>query len=65
MRLLDQVAAWLVCSLGAAHLAIGHAVFMAPNDADIQRLELADSQVCTICSGAVLPTRHGTPLARK
>lgn len=30
MRLADRVAAWLVCLLGAAHLAVGSAVFAAP-----------------------------------
>lgn len=32
MRFVDKAAAWLVCLLGVAHLAVGHAVFVEPTD---------------------------------
>lgn len=32
MRFADRIAAWLVCILGIAHLAVGHAVFTEPNE---------------------------------
>lgn len=32
MRFADKIAAWLVCLLGAAHLAVDHAVFTEPNE---------------------------------
>ncbi len=32
MRFADKAAAWLVCILGVAHLAVGHAVFIEPNE---------------------------------
>ncbi len=32
MRFADKAAAWLVCILGVVHLAVGHAVFIEPNE---------------------------------
>ena len=32
MRFADKAAAWLVCILGVAHLAVGYAVFIEPNE---------------------------------
>ena len=32
MRLVDKAAAWLVCLLGLAHLAVGYLVFIEPTE---------------------------------
>jgi uncharacterized membrane protein YecN with MAPEG domain len=32
MRYVDKASAWLVCIIGALHLAVGHAAFTAPSE---------------------------------
>lgn len=32
MRLVDKAAAWLVCILGTAHLAVGYSAFVEPSE---------------------------------
>jgi len=48
MRFADKVAAWLVCILGAAHLAVGHAVFTDPNE---RRIWFASAGFLLIVTG--------------
>jgi uncharacterized membrane protein YecN with MAPEG domain len=48
MRLADKVAAWLVCILGFAHLAVGHAVFVEPNE---RRIWFASAGFLLIVTG--------------
>ena len=48
MRLADKVAAWLVCILGVAHLAVGYAVFIEPND---RRIWFASAGFLLIVTG--------------
>lgn len=48
MRFADKGAAWLVCLLGAAHLAVGHAVFIEPNE---RRIWFASAGFLLIVTG--------------
>ena len=44
----DKVAAWLVCIFGAVHLAVGHAVFIEPNE---RRIWFASAGFLLIVTG--------------
>ena len=48
MRFADKAAAWLVCILGVAHLAVGHAVFIEPNE---RRIWFASAGFLLIVTG--------------
>ena len=48
MRFADKVAAWLVCILGAVHLAVGRAVFTDPNE---RRIWFASAGFLLIVTG--------------
>ena len=48
MRSADKVAAWLVCILGIAHLAVGHAVFIEPTE---RRIWFASAGFLLIVTG--------------
>lgn len=48
MRFADKIAAWLVCILGGAHLAVGHAVFSEPNE---RRIWFASAGFLLIVTG--------------
>lgn len=48
MRFADKAAAWLVCILGVAHLAVGHAVFIEPNE---RRIWFASAGLLLIVTG--------------
>ena len=48
MRTADKFAAWLVCLLGVAHLAVGHAVFIEPTD---RRIWFASAGFLLIVTG--------------
>ncbi len=48
MGLADKAAAWLVCILGVAHLAVGHAVFIEPTE---RRIWFASAGFLLIVTG--------------
>ena len=48
MRFVDKAAAWLVLSLGVAHLAVGYAVFIAPTE---RRIWFASAGFLLIVTG--------------
>ncbi len=48
MRFADKAAAWLVCILGVAHLAVGRAVFIEPNE---RRIWFASAGFLLIVTG--------------
>ena len=48
MRFADKAAAWLVCVLGIAHLVVGHAVFIEPNE---KRIWFASAGFLLIVTG--------------
>lgn len=48
MRFADKAAAWLVCILGIAHLAVGRMVFLAPNE---KRIWFASAGFLLIVTG--------------
>ena len=54
MRFADKVAAWLVCILGAAHLAVEHAVFTDPNE---RRIWFASAGFLLIVTGLATSAR--------
>jgi sulfite exporter TauE/SafE len=48
VRTADKFAAWLVCLLGIAHLAVGHAVFIEPTE---RRIWFASAGFLLIVTG--------------
>ena len=48
MRFANKIAAWLVCIVGIAHLAVGHAVFIDPTE---RRIWFASAGFLLIVTG--------------
>ena len=56
MRFTDKFAAWVVCVLGVAHLAVGYAVFIEPNE---RRIWFASAGFLLIVTGLANLGAHG------
>jgi hypothetical protein len=55
LRFADRAAAWLACILGAAHLVVGHAVFVEPNE---RRIWFASAGFLLIVTGRARLAGH-------